>query len=169
MKLAGFSPSSSATLLAIFNTGGILGTIGAGLTMGKLRPHQVLLSALPASGVFLVLMALATTFTHGEFALVAFAVIFVGFFQSAAAGAILGLSAELYPGEIRATGVGWALSVGRLGSVIGPSLVGVLVAANWPVSHVFFAIAVPAFLAGCFVFFLSRRVGPPVSQEICIL
>lgn len=169
MKLAGFSPASAATLLAFFNVGGIVGTIGAGLTIGKLRPHQVLLFALPISGIFLILLAFATSHTHSEFTFVAFAEIFVGFFELAAGGAILGLSAELYPGEIRATGVGWALSVGRLGSIVGPSLVGTMVSANWQVSSIFFALAVPAFLAFCFVLFLSKRVGPPVTQETCVL
>src|SRR5262249_37540400 len=31
-----------------------------------------------------------------------------------------GVAAKFYPTEIRATGVGWALAVGRIGSILGP-------------------------------------------------
>src|SRR3979490_3396888 len=31
-----------------------------------------------------------------------------------------GVAAKFYPTSIRATGVGWALAVGRVGSIVGP-------------------------------------------------
>lgn len=39
-----------------------------------------------------------------------------------------GITAKFYPTEIRATGVGWALAVGRIGSIIGPAVGGLLLA-----------------------------------------
>jgi len=49
----------------------------------------------------------------------------------------------LYPTELRAKGVGLALSAGRIGSVIGPLVGGYLMGRQWPLSGLFAAAAVP--------------------------
>src|SRR6201999_1656090 len=74
-------------------------------------------------------------------------VFMAGFFS---VGAHLGLSAlagELYPTFMRATGVGWALGIGRIGSLLSPVLGGILLSWEWKVSSIFLAVAAPAFLA----------------------
>ncbi|MHB1628655.1 MAG: MFS transporter [Bacilli bacterium] len=52
-------------------------------------------------------------------------------------GATYVFSVEQYPAASRATGLGWAMGVGKLGGVVAPYLVGVLVAAHAPFSAVF--------------------------------
>src|SRR5258708_23026955 len=37
-----------------------------------------------------------------------------------------GVAAKFYPTSIRATGVGWALAVGRIGSIVDPPVGGIL-------------------------------------------
>jgi AAHS family 4-hydroxybenzoate transporter-like MFS transporter len=49
-----------------------------------------------------------------------------------------------YPTAIRATGIGWALGVGRIGAVIGPAVGGILVGAGFAPANVFLANVVPA-------------------------
>jgi AAHS family 4-hydroxybenzoate transporter-like MFS transporter len=46
--------------------------------------------------------------------------------------------------EIRATGVGWSLGVGRVGSIVGPVVAAQLVALNWSSQTLFLAASVPA-------------------------
>ena len=58
------------------------------------------------------------------------------------------LAAELYPTPIRSTGVGWALGIGRIGSILGPILGGVLLSYG-DARRVFWAAAVPAVIAAC--------------------
>lgn len=57
------------------------------------------------------------------------------------------LSAITYPTEIRSTGVGWALGVGRVGSIAGPALAGVLIGMEIPLRTLFLLSAVPALVA----------------------
>jgi AAHS family 4-hydroxybenzoate transporter-like MFS transporter len=57
------------------------------------------------------------------------------------------LTAGFYPTTIRSTGVGWALGIGRIGSIVGPVLGGVLLARGTPIGQVFWAAAVPAVIA----------------------
>jgi len=56
------------------------------------------------------------------------------------------LSARLYPADMRNTGVGWALGVGRIGAVLGPIVGGLLVGAHMalPVIFAIFAASVAA-------------------------
>jgi hypothetical protein len=49
----------------------------------------------------------------------------------------------LYPAEIRSTGVGCALGVGRIGAVLGPVVGGLLVGAHVPMALVFGLFALP--------------------------
>ena len=57
------------------------------------------------------------------------------------------LTASFYPAHIRSTGVGWALGIGRIGSIVGPLVGGWLLGLGWTgQSLVMFAI-VPTLIA----------------------
>jgi MFS family permease len=49
----------------------------------------------------------------------------------------------LYPTAFRSRGVGWALGVGRFGSIIGPLVGGTLIGMNLPLHRLFLIAAVP--------------------------
>jgi len=66
------------------------------------------------------------------------------------------LAAGFYPTSVRATGVGWALGIGRVGSIIGPLVGGALLAAKWSTGSVFLAAAMAALCAALAAFSLSR-------------
>ncbi len=57
---------------------------------------------------------------------------------------------------IRATGVGWALGIGRVGSIIGPLLGGVLLSLQQETRRVFWAAAIPVLIASVAGFLASR-------------
>jgi putative MFS transporter len=61
----------------------------------------------------------------------------LSFFNLGAWGAMYAYTPELYPTHVRSTGVGLAASFGRLGGVIGPYLVGMLVAGGIPLQSIF--------------------------------
>ena len=67
------------------------------------------------------------------------------------------LAAGLYPTAIRSTGVGWALGVGRIGSIIGPLAGGILLSLGWNAQSVVLVAAIPALLAGMAVIVLRGR------------
>jgi AAHS family 4-hydroxybenzoate transporter-like MFS transporter len=57
------------------------------------------------------------------------------------------LAASLYPTLLRSTGVGWALGIGRIGSIVGPVIGGILLAQHWDTPRLFLVGAVPALFA----------------------
>jgi len=54
------------------------------------------------------------------------------------------LAATLYPTDLRATGVGAGLGIGRIGAIVGPVVGGQLLALHWQNQQLFLAAAVPA-------------------------
>ncbi|MGE7622278.1 MFS transporter [Viridibacillus sp. NPDC096237] len=62
---------------------------------------------------------------------------FLSFFNLGAWGALYAYTPEQYPTVIRGTGAGMAASVGRLGGIFGPLLVGSLVAKGYELNLIF--------------------------------
>jgi AAHS family 4-hydroxybenzoate transporter-like MFS transporter len=75
------------------------------------------------------------------------------------------LAAAFYPTSVRATGVGWALGIGRVGSIIGPLVGGVLLSMKWSTGAVFMAAAAAALCAAMSAFVLSRLAGLRASSK----
>ncbi|RID87556.1 MFS transporter [Peribacillus asahii] len=63
--------------------------------------------------------------------------ILLSFFNLGAWGALYAYTPEQYPTVIRGTGAGMAAAIGRIGGILGPLLVGYLVAANTSISMIF--------------------------------
>lgn len=78
------------------------------------------------------------------------------------------VAASIYPTSIRSTGVGWALGVGRIGSIIGPILGGLMLAGRWPLSTIFLVSAAPAVVGAAAVHLMGRTkksTGAPGRAE----
>jgi AAHS family 4-hydroxybenzoate transporter-like MFS transporter len=93
----------------------------------------------------------------GSLPLVISMAFFLGFLVVGAQAGLNVLAAKFYPTFIRSTGVGWALGIGRIGSIVGPLLAGMLLAAKWEPWQVLLAGAIPAFCALASII-MSRRI-----------
>jgi AAHS family 4-hydroxybenzoate transporter-like MFS transporter len=159
LQKAGMSARAAASVLAFNNAGGVVGTVLIGVILGWIRPHSVLITAFLVSAVLIAAMGM----TIGYFPGLAIAAVFAGFFSSAAGGGLIAVAAGAYPADARATGVGWALGLGRLGSILGPLGAGFLVAQGWQVPRIYLALACPALLAAGLVTLLAReRASRPI-------
>jgi MFS family permease len=79
-----------------------------------------------------------------------------GFFSLGAYGGVNVVLAGFYPDALRATGIGWAKSVGRLGTVIAPILIGFALSAGISSTLVMSLFALPAVLAAVALVAISR-------------
>jgi MFS transporter, AAHS family, 4-hydroxybenzoate transporter len=66
------------------------------------------------------------------------------------------IAGRFYPTFIRSNGVGWANGVGRIGSILGPVIGGVLIGLDLPISELFLFAAVPPLCAAIGCFALAR-------------
>ena len=67
------------------------------------------------------------------------------------------LAARLYPTEIRATGVGWAVGAGRIGAIFGPLLGGFLIGAGFSMTTNFMIFAIPTLIGGITTLCISMK------------
>ena len=76
----------------------------------------------------------------------------IGLFQQGGFVGFYMVAARLYPVEIRTTGIGWGIGLGRFGAVLAPYLAGVLIALGWGIDILFTVFAVPLLVGGYVVF-----------------
>jgi AAHS family 4-hydroxybenzoate transporter-like MFS transporter len=69
----------------------------------------------------------------------------VGFFLVGGQIGLNSIAGTMYPTDIRSTGVGWALGIGRIGSILGPVLGGVLMSHHLPLRLLFIYTALVVF------------------------
>jgi MFS transporter, AAHS family, 4-hydroxybenzoate transporter len=92
-------------------------------------------------------------------AFVTLAIFVAGFCIVGGQTAANALAAGYYPTSIRSSGVGWALGIGRVGSIAGPLVGGALMTMRWSTGEVFMAAAAAALCAALAAFALSRLAG----------
>ena len=122
---------------------GVIGCVLSGLLADRLGARR--LGTAIIVGLF-VLSALFGLVPAQQSALLV-AALAVGFCLNASINVLYAIVPETFPPAIRTTGTGWAMSVGRLGAVAGPSLAGVLIEAGWSRQSYFAALGVPMLLA----------------------
>ena len=82
---------------------------------------------------------------------------FLSFFNLGAWGALYAYTPENYPTIIRGTGSGMAASVGRLGGIFGPLLVGMLTARSIDISSIFTIFTIAIVIAIIAIIFLGKE------------
>jgi AAHS family 4-hydroxybenzoate transporter-like MFS transporter len=73
---------------------------------------------------------------------------------------VTALASMSYPVPMRSTGLGWALGVGRVGSIIGPTIGGLMLATADNPRSVYLVCIVPVVIGMAAVALLKRRTAP---------
>lgn len=76
------------------------------------------------------------------------AMVFVGAGVVAAQAGLHALCSMIYPTRMRATGLGWAMGIGRVGGMAGPLIGGMALAGHWNALPSFLTGALPMLLVG---------------------
>ncbi len=89
-----------------------------------------------------------------------------GVFSIGAQMCTIALCASFYETSLRATGVGWAIGIGRIGSIVGPVLGGVLIAAGVAAASLFILVGAMSIGSAIAIVALGRRaVRRPVIVQ----
>ena len=143
LRVSGMTVSDGVTATSFFSLGGILGTLAEGFLIKFGGPYKILLAEFGLCSLFIALMAMMSDSRP----LVIILAFLLGFLVIGAQAGLNALAANFYPTSIRSTGVGWALGIGRIGSIIGPILAGMLLSIAWQPWQVLLVGAVPALFA----------------------
>jgi AAHS family benzoate transporter-like MFS transporter len=139
MASAGYSLGSALTFVLVLNVGAIVGAVGGGWLADRFHIKYVLAAmyALAAVSITLLGYKMPTELLYVVVGLAGASTIGTQIVANAYTG-------QFYPMAIRATGLGWALGIGRSGAIVAPILIGVLVGMNLALQQNFVAIAIPA-------------------------
>jgi AAHS family 4-hydroxybenzoate transporter-like MFS transporter len=150
----GASISEAAVIGSMLQVGGIVGTVALGRIVDRFSFRALALV------YFIGVFAVGAIGQLGYSAvLVTIAIFVAGFCIVGGQIAANALAAAFYPTSVRATGVGWALGIGRVGSIVGPLVGGVLLSMKWSTGEVFMTAAAAALCAAVAAFSLSRLAG----------
>jgi benzoate transport len=124
---AGMSSTQSLTGGTLLNLGGVFGTALLGALAARHALDNVLRAYLFVSAALVVTFAAST----GTLALAFCIGAVIGIAVNGCIAGLYALTPNVYPAPLRATGVGAAISVGRVGAIIAPSAAGRLLDAGW--------------------------------------
>ena len=136
LVVLGYDQVQAGYVQILFNLGGAAGSILTGRLMDRASPVLVVLCTYLG-----MLVALAALGLVQRFDLLLLAGAAAGFCAIGGQLVLYALAPMLYPADIRATGVGATVAVGRLGSMAGPLVAGQILALGMGGSAVLFAAA----------------------------
>jgi AAHS family benzoate transporter-like MFS transporter len=159
MDSAGLSVSG-LMFLFVLNFGAIFGAVFGGRLADKWSPKAVLLIFFTLAGVSLTLLGLVNN--------IVLVYVLVAFAGASTIGTQIITNAyisQYYPTEMRSSGLGWALGIGRLGAISGPLIGGVLLTMNLPFYQNFLVFAIPGILGALALCFVQESYSSSKARE----
>ncbi|NWB85873.1 3-(3-hydroxy-phenyl)propionate transporter MhpT [Pseudomonas gingeri] len=148
----GFTGKQASWVMFSLQMGAAVGTLLLGVLMDRLPAWA--LAALIYLGILASLTALGVSSQIESMLMAGFV---AGFFATGGQGVLYALAPQFYRTEVRATGVGSAVAVGRLGAMSGPLVAGQMLALGTGTAGVMLASAPGIVIAALATFWLSVR------------
>lgn len=140
---AGLSAQQGVTGGVLLNLGGILGgSLFSALAL-RMRLGRLVVLSLVLNALFTALFGAASSSLGWAFA----AAFGMGVFLFASMAGLYGLVPATYPPAVRATGMGWAIGIGRFGAIVAPTMAGLLVDGGWRPASLYYVFALPLLAA----------------------
>ena len=153
MEDTGFAATDGRRAFFLMNLGAIIGVYLLGILSTRFRLTNLIAAFFLATGIGMFVFAASPA----ELKLLLTLIFFIGLFQQGGFTAMYSVAAKVYPTEIRSTGIGWAVGLGRSGAVVGPVIAGYLIAGGLDMSGNFIVFAIPMLLAAILVYRLHIR------------
>lgn len=155
MRAAGYELGAALALLLVLNVGAVLGLLLAGRVADRIGLRPAVLGWFAAAAVFLALLSLRLPGIG-----VYVSVLLAGVFVFSSQVLVYAFVSRHYPAAVRASALGAASGVGRLGAITGPLLGGALLSAGIAYPWGFYAFAAVAVLGGLAVAGVGRTDAP---------
>lgn len=161
---SGLSEADAVTAGMMLALGGTAGSVLYGLVASRLDSRLVLIAFTVLSAVTMVVFITST-------ALLTVALVIGVVVGALINGCIAGLytiTPAVYGTEIRSTGMGWAIGIGRIGAILSPMLAGRLLDSSWTPVNLYVGAAVVVAISAVALVFLrtgqSARTVPDVAS-----
>lgn len=155
MSKAGLPISEAIFATVLFNLGGVAGCLLQGKLIDRLGEFPVLGAAYLIAAVCVAAVGMLPV----PSTLLSAAIVLGGICAIGAQGGANALTSHVYPTSIRASGLGWGLGVGRIGSIVGPVMGGILIGMNWNNQQLFLTAGAPGLIAAVAICLLAWIVS----------
>jgi MFS transporter, AAHS family, 4-hydroxybenzoate transporter len=159
---AGLSIARAVLAGSLLHAGGIIGCLFFGLTVRRMNPCAALSIYYFCGALSIAALGLVTAAPQ----LVLLAAFAAGFCVIGAQNCANAVTTRLYPTFIGATGISWAFGIGRMGSVAGPLIGGILLSFELGTQKLFLLAAIPGLIASiaAFALVISASETYDISQ-----
>ncbi|HUN41186.1 MAG TPA: MFS transporter [Acetobacteraceae bacterium] len=153
LNLIGLTPGEAVLASSLQNFGALFAALYLGLAVDRFGPERTLGLHYAAGALFIGAIALVTM----PYVLLMTMCFLAGLTIIGSQTGANGTCGKLYPARMRASGLGWALGIGRLGGVAAPLLGGWLLAMGLPPARIFLSSCVFALIAALATALLAWR------------
>lgn len=159
----GFTVEEGIFALLLINLGGIFG----GLTCGYFTRRLNARSLTSAMLVALFFSIVGYGMVQSGFLPMMTLAFLVGFFLMSAMAGLYIIVPKVYPPNVRNTGTGLAIGIGRVGAMVGPSLAGYLIAEGWDRVAYYSVLALPVLISALAVRYIAYfdEQAAPATEE----
>ncbi|MFE0474995.1 MULTISPECIES: MFS transporter [Streptomyces] len=151
---AGMSNQQGISGGVLFSLGGVMGAVLLGVLASRVEPRRLTAVYFGVAALALILFSVSL----GSLATALLVAVLVGLLLNGSVSGINVIIPTVYPAEARATALGMAVAVSRLGAVLAPLFAGFLLEAGWAPESMFRVFAIPAVI-GALSTILLRREG----------
>jgi len=156
VSTAGYADSYAVISASVLQVGGVVGTLVLSAFVRRLGFTPVLTASFALACISIAVIGQP----YLSLAMIFLVVFLAGFGIPGSQAGLNALSATYYPTDLRSTGVGSGLGIGRIGSIIGPYVAGQLLVRHWSTPSLFFVAAVPALISAIIMISLKWVIRP---------
>ncbi|MCH7853545.1 MAG: MFS transporter [Proteobacteria bacterium] len=153
MEDSGYGSTVGHQAFFLFNMGGVIGIYLLGWLSTRWKLTNLIFVLSVSSAIGMIIFAMAPK----QLNLLLVLIFLIGILQQGGFTGLYAVAAKVYPTEIRSTGIGWAIGLGRSGAVAGPAIAGYLILAGFDMSANFIFFAVPMAIGGAIAYRLHVR------------
>ncbi len=152
LKEAGMSENASIVVGMMISIGGTIGSLCYGLLASRWSARNVLI-------LFTILSSCAIIIFIFSSSILWLAMVFgvlVGALMNGCISGLYTLNPNIYAADIRSTGVGWSIGMGRVGSILAPTIAGSLLDLGWQKQSLYIAVGFVLLIAVIALYFLKQ-------------
>jgi MFS transporter, AAHS family, vanillate permease len=153
LTAAGLAANQGLTGGIMLNLGGIAGCALYAWAASRASARWLLTVALVATAMLIGAFGLAI----GNLNAALWTALLLGMIANGAMAGLYAVGPTLYPTAVRATGMGSAIGIGRLGAIVAPILSGALLDQGWTPAHLYGLFAIPYVLAALAMLGIGAR------------
>lgn len=164
LKKSGASVQQYSIGFAFIHLGSVVAILCIGRCMDRFNKLNVVKYIFICA--FFSMIAFGYFATGYPFAVVIVVSVLAGLFVNGGNSSLMGLASAVYPAEIRATGIGWAYGIGKIGSLFAPVVGGLYLSLEWSVFKICAINGLAALVIAAFVMILQRHMRSSATGEV---